>query len=84
MSMRRSSDKRDQVIVRTSIIGIVANIFLAGFKFMVGILTHSIAITLDAVNNLSDVLSSVITIIGTKLAGKSPDKKHPYGHTWAI
>ena len=80
MSMRRSSDKRDQVIVRTSIIGIVANIFLAGFKFMVGILTHSIAITLDAVNNLSDVLSSVITIIGTKLAGKSPDKKHPYGH----
>jgi len=80
MSMRRSSDKRDQVIVRTSIIGIVANIFLAGFKFMVGILTHSIAITLDAVNNLSDVLSSVITIIGTKLAGKAPDKKHPYGH----
>ena len=80
MSMRRSSDKRDQVIVRTSIIGIVANIFLAGFKFMVGILTHSIAITLGAVNNLSDVLSSVITIIGTKLVGKSPDKKHPYGH----
>lgn len=71
---------RDKVIVRTSIIGIIANIALAGFKAFVGILTGSIAIILDAVNNLSDVLSSAITIVGTKLAGKKPDKKHPYGH----
>ena len=72
--------KRDNVIIRTSIIGIIANIFLAAFKAVVGLLSHSIAITLDAVNNLSDALSSVITIVGTKLAGKPADKDHPYGH----
>lgn len=71
---------RDQIIVRTSIIGIITNVLLAGFKAAVGILSHSIAIALDAVNNLSDALSSLITIIGTKLAGKLPNKKHPYGY----
>ncbi len=71
---------RDRIIIRTSVIGIIANIFLAGFKAAVGILSNSIAIVLDAVNNLSDALSSVITIVGTKLASKEPDKKHPFGY----
>ena len=71
---------RDKVIIKTSIIGIVTNIFLATFKAIIGFISNSIAVTLDAVNNLSDALSSIITIIGTKLAGKSPDKKHPLGH----
>ena len=71
---------REKVIIRTGIIGILANVFLAGFKAAVGFFSGSIAITLDAVNNLSDALSSIITIISTKLAGKTPDKKHPYGH----
>ena len=71
---------REKIIVRTSIIGIVANVFLAGFKAAIGMLSHSIAIVLDAVNNLSDALSSVITIIGTKIAGKAPDRDHPLGH----
>ncbi len=71
---------REQVIVRTSIIGILANVLLAAFKAAVGVFSGSIAIVLDAVNNLSDALSSIITIIGTRLAGKKPDKKHPYGH----
>ena len=71
---------RSRTIVRTSIIGIAANLLLAGFKAAVGLLSNSIAIVLDAVNNLSDALSSVITIIGTKLAGKAPDRKHPLGH----
>ena len=71
---------RERIIIRTSIIGILANAFLAGFKAFVGVVTGSIAVTLDAVNNLSDALSSVITILGTKLAGKRPDKKHPFGH----
>ena len=53
---------------------------LAGFKAFVGIVTGSIAITLDAVNNLSDALSSVNTIIGTKIANKGQDKEHPLGH----
>lgn len=69
----KSGDSRHQVIVRTSIVGILANVLLAGFKAVVGMLSHSIAITLDAVNNLSDALSSIITIVGTKLAGKRPD-----------
>lgn len=71
---------RDKKIIRTSVIGILANVLLAGFKAIMGILSNSIAITLDAVNNISDAASSVITIIGTKLAGKSPDKKHPFGY----
>ncbi len=72
--------KRSKVIIRTSVIGILANLFLAGFKAVIGLLSHSIAVLLDAVNNLSDALSSVITIIGTKLAGREPDKKHPFGY----
>ncbi len=71
---------REKRIVRTSILGIVANIFLAAFKAAVGLASHSIAIVMDAVNNLSDAMSSLITIIGTKLAGKRPDRKHPLGH----
>ena len=71
---------RDKVIIRTSIIGILANVLLAAFKAAVGIASNSIAVVLDAVNNLSDALSSIITIIGTKLAGKLPDKKHPLGY----
>ncbi|MGI5873153.1 MAG: cation diffusion facilitator family transporter [Bacillota bacterium] len=71
---------RDRLIVRTSVIGILANLFLAGFKAVIGLLSNSIAIVLDAVNNLSDAASSVITIIGTKLAGKEPDRKHPFGY----
>ena len=71
---------RNRIIVRTSIIGILANVFLAGFKAVVGVVSGSIAIVLDAVNNLSDALSSVITIIGTKLASRRPDRDHPYGH----
>ena len=79
-SLDALQSKRDRVIIRTSVIGIIANVFLAGFKAVVGLVTKSIAVTLDAVNNLSDALSSVITIIGTKLAGKKPDKKHPLGY----
>lgn len=71
---------RDKVIIRTSLIGILVNLLLAAFKAAVGLLTHSIAVVLDAVNNTSDALSSVITIVGTKLAGRRPDKKHPLGH----
>ena len=71
---------RNRIIVRTSIIGILANVFLAAFKAVVGLTSNSIAIVMDAVNNISDAASSVITIIGTKLAGKEPDRKHPFGY----
>ena len=71
---------RDKIIVKTSVIGILVNLVLVAFKASIGIMVNSIAITLDAVNNLTDALSSIITIIGTKLAGKAPDKEHPYGY----
>lgn len=71
---------REKKIVTTSIYGILVNIVLVGFKLAVGFLANSIAVIMDAVNNFSDALSSGITIVGTKLAGKKPDKKHPYGY----
>ena len=71
---------REKTIIRTSIIGIIANVFLAAFKAVIGLMSNSIAIVLDAVNNISDAGSSLITIVGTKLAGKEPDKKHPFGY----
>ncbi|MBP5733738.1 MAG: cation transporter [Lachnospiraceae bacterium] len=74
------SENREKVIVKTSIIGILTNLFLVGFKAFVGLMSGSIAVILDEVNNLSDALSSVFTIIGTKLGAKKPDKKHPLGY----
>ena len=71
---------REKTIVKTSIIGIVTNLLLVGFKAFVGLVSNSIAVILDAVNNLSDALSSVITIVGAKLGAKQPDKKHPLGY----
>ena len=71
---------REKTIIRASIIGIVTNFLLAAFKAAVGIASNSIAIVLDAVNNVSDAGSSLVTIIGTKLAGKEADKKHPFGY----
>lgn len=75
-----NASAREATIIKTSIIGIIANVLLAGFKAVVGLATNSIAIVLDAVNNISDAGSSLITIIGTKLAAKEPDKEHPFGY----
>jgi len=74
------AEKREKTIVKTSIIGIVTNLFLVGFKAFVGLVSNSIAVILDAVNNLSDALSSIVTIIGAKLGAKQPNKKHPLGY----
>lgn len=76
----REDSARDRRIIRASVIAIVTNLCLVAFKMLVGLLANSIAIVLDAMNNLSDALSSVITILGTKLAGRPPDKKHPFGY----
>ena len=78
--MNKTTDQREKTIIRTSIIGIVANVLLAVFKAIIGFASNSIAIVMDAVNNISDAGSSLITIIGTKLAGREPDKKHPFGY----
>ena len=72
--------QRNKTIVSTGILAIVTNLFLVAFKAGIGILSNSIAIILDAINNAADALSSLITIIGAKLAAKRPDKKHPLGY----
>lgn len=74
------SIKRQKIIIRTSVLGIAVNILLAGFKAAVGILSNSISVILDAVNNLTDALSSIVTIVGARIAGRKPDKDHPLGH----
>lgn len=79
-SIEALNANREKTIVKTSIIGIVTNLFLVGFKAFVGLVSNSIAVILDAVNNLSDALSSIVTIIGAKLGAKQPDKKHPLGY----
>lgn len=70
---------REKEIVKASFVGIAGNMMLVVFKLIVGFMSHSIAIILDAVNNATDALSSIVTIVGTKLAGRRPDRKHPFG-----
>lgn len=76
----KTKERRDSIIIKTSVIGIITNFLLAAFKAAVGMISGSIAITMDAVNNLSDSASALITIVGTKLAAKPADKEHPFGH----
>ena len=71
---------RNKEIIRTSYVGIAANVLLATFKAVVGLAASSVAIIMDAVNNLTDMLSAVITIVGTKLSGRPADHEHPFGH----
>ena len=71
---------RARRIIRTSLIGIAANVLLAAFKAAVGLVTGSVAVVMDAVNNLSDALGSVLTLVGVKLARRAPDAKHPFGY----
>lgn len=79
-SVEEMSKIREKAIVRTSIISVIVNVLLAGMKAVIGIVSNSIAIILDAVNNISDAFSSVITIIGAKLGAIKPNKKHPLGY----
>jgi len=71
---------REAKIARAGIIGIIANVLLAIFKIICAYLSSSLAIALDGVNNFGDALSSLITVIGNKLAYKKADYNHPYGH----
>jgi len=75
-----TGNERKKIITRTSGVSIGANLVLVAFKALFGIITNSVTITLDAVNNLGDIASSVITAVGIKLASRKPDKEHPYGH----
>ena len=79
-NFRMDANERRKRIIGVSIIGIVTNLLLGALKAVLGILSGSIALVSDALNNITDSSSSLITIIGTKLAGKAPDKQHPFGH----
>lgn len=78
--MNVGMEKRESQIVKTGAYGIGANVLMASFKVAVGLLSNSIAIVMDAVNNFSDALSSIITIVGVKLSNKPANKKHPFGY----
>ncbi len=71
---------RGQKIIQTSLIGIIVNVGLVIVKSLFGLLAGSIALLLDALNNLTDVISSVVTIVGYRMANKKPDEDHPLGH----
>ena len=77
---KHNEENRNKVIVKTSVVGIVTNVILASVKAVIGLMANSIAVVLDAVNNLSDALSSIITIVGNKLSRKLPNEKHPLGY----
>ncbi|HJA07462.1 MAG TPA: cation diffusion facilitator family transporter [Candidatus Mediterraneibacter pullicola] len=66
--------------VLSSIVGIFCNVFLFVVKFVVGIVLHSVSVTADAFNNLSDAGSSIISFVGVKMAEKPADRDHPFGH----
>ena len=79
-NFRMDANERRKKIIGVSIIGIVANLLLGVLKAVLGLLSGSIALISDALNNITDSSSSLITIVGTKLAAKAPDKQHPFGH----
>ena len=78
--LRQEPGTRDGTVIATSALGIMVNILLAAVKIVVGVLTSSIAIISEGINNATDSASSLITIVGTKLSGRRPTAKHPFGY----
>ena len=76
----RNSQVRERYGIVSGVVGILCNVLLFAVKLFIGLATASISIAADAVNNLSDGLSSLISVVGFKLAGKAPDSKHPFGY----
>ncbi len=78
--MKKESDRRRQIIIQYNAAGILMNLLLAGAKAIVGLTIRSRAVMLDALNGLSDVLSSLVSMISALYAGKRTDRKHPFGY----
>lgn len=74
------NENMEKIAMKVSIISIIANVVLAAFKFVAGILAHSSAMVSDAIHSASDVFSTFVVMIGIKIASKEPDEEHPYGH----
>lgn len=77
---KNSTDIRSSLSALSGVFGIICNLLLCIFKFAVGSFSGSVSITADAVNNLSDAGTGIVTIVGGKLSGKPVDKEHPFGH----
>lgn len=78
--LKQDPESREGIITTTSALGIIVNLVVASAKVIFGLIAHSVAIVSEGVNNAGDVLSSALTLVGTKLAGKHPDEKHPFGY----
>ncbi len=76
---RQDPNSREGIITTTSVLGILINLLIAGTKMVIGVLASSIAILSEGANNAADAATSLLTIVGAKLAGKHPTKKHPFG-----
>ena len=74
------NENMKKIAMKVSIISIIANVVLAAFKLVAGILAHSSAMVSDAIHSASDVFSTFVVMIGIKIASKEPDEEHPYGH----
>lgn len=73
-------EDRHERIVGASVAGVVINLVLVTLKTLMGVMSGSVSVLTDAVNNLTDVLSAVVTLLGVKLARRKPDREHPHGH----
>ncbi len=80
LAVKNSNDRRKSLGTLSGVFGITCNILLCIFKFIVGSVSGSVSITADAVNNLSDAGSGIVTIAGARLSSKPVDKEHPFGH----
>ena len=78
--LRQDLDTREGIISVTSGLGIIVNVILAVIKVIVGMMTSSIAIVSEGANGAADAMSSLLALVGAKLAGKHPDEKHPFGY----
>ena len=78
--LRQDPDSREGIVTVTSGLGIAVNLLIAAVKVVLGLLTASIAIVSEGVNNAADALTSILTLVGTKLSRKHPDEKHPFGY----
>ena len=77
---KQNAKDRQRYGVLSGIVGILCNLLLCVLKFICGTVSHSVSITADAANNLSDASSNIVTVIGAKIASKPVDNDHPFGH----
>lgn len=78
--LHRDPNSREDIITVTSGLGIIANLLIASTKVLIGVISSSIAIVSEGANNFADAFTSILALLGAKLAKKHPDEKHPFGY----